>query len=143
MSSWTIASQEVVGVVSQHVDDVVLEVRDTRNRTAEFGGYSPEQMMSGASATGSTPEAPAMSAREVRLSLLWLTFADRALDRGYGRTRASIVQDLWASWARLRNRLATHAWEPLRAKYGMKGHQAKAAPGAPARARPRRSATQE
>jgi hypothetical protein len=66
---------------------------------------------------------------------LIMHLADGLLHHHYKRLQAKAIQDLWSSWARLRNKLSAHAWEPLRPIYGMKGHQKNPAPGPAARGR--------
>ena len=66
---------------------------------------------------------------------LVMCLADGLLHHHYKRLQAKAIQDLWSSWARLRNKLSAHAWEPLRPIYGMKGHQKNPAPGPAARGR--------
>jgi hypothetical protein len=66
---------------------------------------------------------------------LLIRCADHLLHHHYKRLQAKAIQDLWSSWARLRNKLSAHAWEPLRPVYGCKGHQKSPAPGPAARGR--------
>jgi hypothetical protein len=66
---------------------------------------------------------------------LIMHLADGLLHHHYKRLQAKAIQDLWSSWARLRNKLSAHSWEPLRPIYGMKGHQKNPAPGPAARGR--------
>ena len=64
-----------------------------------------------------------------------MRMADGILNWEYKRIQAKTIQDIWASWAKLKNKLASHAWEPLRPIYGYKGHQKVVKPGPPARGR--------
>lgn len=90
--------------------------------------------MSSTSSSSSSMRPPALAAYE----RFWIRMADAALSREMKRRFAKTLQDLWSSWAKLKNHMANHEWEPLRAEFGYKGHQKKGdvKKGPPARPRP-------